>query len=355
MRKPIRFGILSFAHYHANFWAAAIRECDGALLAGIWDDNRLRGAEAAQKYGAAYFNDLQALLRECDAVGITSETAQHAPLVEAAAAAGVHVLLEKPMARNLDEARRIAAAVRRSGIHFMQNFPKRFDPINHELAALLQRGALGQITMARIRHGNSHLLQMGQEANDAWYAQPEHAGGGALLDEGVHAADLLVWLLGLPREAVAFTADAALGLPLEDTAIALYRYDAGPLAEIASSSAFVAAGESVQFYGTGGSALLSGVDLASRDLSEAPYLKYIAHDGESTQWRHSDATPFFKSGKQGFHKQGPLHFLRCLRGEEEPIIPLDEAWKSLAMVEAAYEAAKTGKVVEVVQRLEIGD
>ena len=101
MRKPIRFGILSFAHYHANFWAAAIRESDEALLAGVWDDNRLRGGQAAQKYGASYFNDLQALLRECDAVGITSETAQHAPLVEAAAAAGVHVLLEKPMALSL--------------------------------------------------------------------------------------------------------------------------------------------------------------------------------------------------------------------------------------------------------------
>lgn len=356
LSKPIRFGILSFAHYHANFWAAAINESSDALLVGIWDDNLLRGGEAAQKYDATYYRDLQALLRQCDAVGITAETVQHAPLVEAAAAAGVHVLLEKPMARNLDECQRIAAAVTRHGVLFMQNFPKRFDPINHELKALVSAGALGQITMVRVRHGNDHLLQMGAGAAGVWYAQPELSGGGALIDEGVHAADLLLWLLGLPQEATAFTARATLGLPLEDTVIALFRYDSGALAEIASSNAFVAAGESVQLYGSGGSALLAGVDLASRDFSTTPYLRYYsAGSGEPGQWQSSETTPFFKAGKQDFHKQGPLHFLACLRGEAEPIVPLEDAWKSLAMVEAAYEAQRSGRVVQVKQRLEIGD
>lgn len=352
MRKPTRFGILSFAHYHANFWAAAMRESEEALLVGVWDDDRLRGAQAANTYNTTYFNDLDALLRECDAVGITSETARHAPLVEAAAAAGVHVLLEKPMARNLEEARRMVQAVRKSGILFMQNFPKRFDPINDELKKLVDGGKLGTITMARIRHGNDHLLQLGAEAAGMWYAQPEHSGGGALLDEGVHAADLLVWLLGLPQEAVAFTAAGALNLPLEDSAIALFRYANGTIAEIASSNAFVAAGESVQIYGSGGSALLSGVDLASREFSEAPYLKFFTtENGEPAQWQSSATKPTFKFGKQDFHKQGPLHFLACLRGGEAPIIGLDEAWKSLAMIEAAYEAARSGQATPVVQSL----
>jgi predicted dehydrogenase len=352
MTAATRFGILSFAHYHANFWAAAMNESDEAVLAGIWDDDRARGEQAAETYGAPYYDDLDALLAECDAVGITSETSKHAELVEAAAAASVHVLLEKPMATTLEECRRIRDAVRQHDILFMQNFPKRFDPINQELLQLVQSGKLGQITMVRVRHGNSHLLEMGDEAAEAWYAQPALSGGGALIDEGVHAADLLVWLLGLPQEAAAYTAGSALGLPAEDTVLAIYRYQSGVLAEIASSSAFVAAGESVQIYGTGGSVILSGVDLGSRDFSHEPYLKYYSSDGEPGQWQGSDTVPFFKYGKQDFHKQGPLHFLACLRQGKEPVIGIDDAWKSMAMVEAAYRAAESGQSQPVLHSLD---
>ena len=351
MSDPTRFGILSFAHYHANFWAAAMNESEEATLVGIWDDDRQRGEEAAARYGAPFYADLDALLARCDAVGITSETSLHAPLVERAAAAGVHVLLEKPMARTLAECRRIRDAVREHEILFMQNFPKRFDPVNRELVELIESERLGRITMARVRHGNQHLLQMGEAAADAWYARPELSGGGALIDEGVHAADLLYWLLGLPREAVAFTSSAALDLPLEDSVLALYRYDSGALAEIASSNTFVAAEESVELYGTAGTALLSGVDLASRDFADAPYLKlYLG--GEEGRWQTSETVPFFKYGKQDFHKQGPLHFLACIRHGAEPIIGVEEAWKSLAMVEAAYAAARTGQAQPVPDSLD---
>lgn len=352
VNPPVRFGILSFAHYHANFWAAAINESDDAILAGIWDDDAHRGSQAAREYDTAYYEDLSQLLHRCDAVGITSETAQHASLVEAAAREGLHVLLEKPMATNLAECRRIRDAVRAYDILFMQNFPKRFDAVNHELLELLKSGALGQITMARVRHGNAHLLELGDEAAATWYAQPAKSGGGALIDEGVHAADLLLWLLGLPDEAIAFTAGAALGLSQEDTVLALYRYDTGILAEIASSNAFVAAEESVEIYGLSGSAILSGVDLASREFSRSPYLKYFTSDGQPGRWQSSDRTPNFKSGKQDFHKEGPLHFLNCLTQGAEPIIGVEDAWKSLAMVEAAYQAAQSGRATPVVQTLE---
>ena len=74
---PIRVGVLSFAMYHANFWIQAIRESELAALAGIWDDDAKRGAEAARTYDTAFRPSLDELLGECDAVCITSETARH--------------------------------------------------------------------------------------------------------------------------------------------------------------------------------------------------------------------------------------------------------------------------------------
>lgn len=349
MNNPIRFSILSFAHYHGNFWSQAINDSPDAELVGIWDDNVIRGREAADRYDTKFWDDLDVLLAVSDAVGITSETSKHVELVEAAARHGCDILLEKPMARNLEECRRIRDAVQSSGVRFMQNFPKRYDPINEELAELVQSGGLGKIALVRIRHANYHLLELGHTAAEEWFASPEYAGGGALLDEGIHAADLLLWLLGEPEQACAAVSNATLGLPLDDSAIALFRYASGTIAEITSSGTLVAAPESIEIFGTEGSACLTGVDLASRDFAQPPYLRVFKRGDERGVWRGSPTTPNFITGH--FHQNGPLHFLRYLRGEVEPVVSMEEGWKSLAMIEAAYAAARTGQWQPIVHSL----
>lgn len=345
MKEKTRIGMLSFAHYHANFWTQAFLNSPKADFVGVWDDNQARGREAAEKYGVAFFPKLSDLLQECEGVGITAETAYHADLVEEAARAGVNVLLEKPMARNLKECARIVQAVKRSGILVMQNFPKRYDPINHELIRIIDNGELGKIHLVRIRHGNYHLLELGEKASQMWFGKPALAGGGALIDEGVHAADLLLWLLGEPERVFAMTSNQTLGLPLEDTALAIFSFASGVLGEIATSNALVAAEESVEVYGTEGSAIISGVDLASRDLSRAPYLKTFRTGSSRESWQASPIIPRFQQGE--FHYQGPLHFVECLVSGAEPVVPLEDGWKSVAMVEAAYRAAETGRIQEL--------
>ena len=342
----IRFAILSFAHYHANFWAQAINASDDAVLVGIWDDVQARGLRAAEEYATAFYGDIDELLDECDAVGITSETVKHADLVERAAAAGKHILLEKPMATTVAEARRIQVAVERAGIIFMQNFPKRYDPINHEVVGKVRSGDLGKVSMVRVRHGNYHLLNLGEDVHKHWFGDPALSGGGALIDEGIHAVDFLLWLLGPPQTVYATISSATLGLPLEDTALMTLTYASGVVAEIATSNTLVAAEESIEIYGTGGSAILSGVDLASRDFSSAPFLKFHRHGDPREQWDGSETVPYFRQGN--FHQQGPLYFLRCISEGIAPVATLQEGLQSLMIVEAGYEAARTG----IAQRLD---
>jgi predicted dehydrogenase len=335
---PIRFGLLSVAHSHGHFWAAAVRESPQGELVGIWDDDAARGAEAARRHGTRFWPDLDALLGACDAVGITSETVEHARLVEAAARRGRHVLCEKPLAATMADCDRIARVVAETGIVFMQSFPKRLDPVSHELKRMLGAGELGRIVLARVRHGHFHGLDPAFRGQ--WYVDPARSGGGALLDEGVHAADFVRWLFGEPESVTATVSRAALGLPVEDTAVATFRFPDGVLAEVATGIAFVAGDNSVDLYGTEGAAVLSGVDLASRDLTDGPFLRTF-RAGAERRWRPSPIVPRFKAG--GFHHQNPLHFLDALRRGTPPPITLADGRRAVLMILAAYRAAETGR------------
>lgn len=152
-------------------------------------------------------DDLAALLARDDVDAVYVATPNHAHLgpVRAAAEAGTAVLCEKPMARTLAEAEALADAVRVSGVAYGTAFDQRFHPAHVRLRELVEGGALGTVTAVRIRYacwtgpdwtpdGNQH---------DNWRADPERAGGGALIDLAPHGLDLTQTLLGEPITQVA--------------------------------------------------------------------------------------------------------------------------------------------------------
>ena len=336
-----RIGILSFAHYHANFWSEVFAK--RGVLAGIWDDDAARGIEAAARFGVEHFSDLDTLLERCSAVAICSETVGHRTLIERAAARGLAVLCEKPLGVSVDDCHGIARAVKAARIPFMQSFPKRFDPVSQWLRDLVTSGELGTITLVRIRHGHFYGLQ--DDFRSRWYVDPAKSGGGALLDEGVHGADLLAWLFGMPESVTATTSSAALGLDVEDLGIATFRFASGMLAELTSSFTFAAADVSIELYGTRGTVLISGVDLASKDITREGFVRIYrmgAHgDPGERRWETVDLTPRFKLGE--FHHQNALAFVDALERAAEPPITIDDGIRAVKMIMAAYRAAESGQ------------
>jgi myo-inositol 2-dehydrogenase / D-chiro-inositol 1-dehydrogenase len=339
MSKKNRVAILSFAHYHANFWAEAFKASNTTDLVTIWDDDHARGRDAAHRFGVRFEPDLAQALLLCDAVAICAKTIQHPELVESAAAAGKAVLCEKPMAADLAGADRIAAAVAGSGILYMQSFPKRLDPVSHRLRELISNGELGRIHLVRVRHGHGYGLQ--DDFRERWYVDPRLAGGGALLDEGVHGADLLNWLFGLPESVIATTSRATLRLTVEDSGLAVFSYAGGMTAELVASFAFTAADSSIEIYGTQGTALVSGVDLASRDITPAGFLRSYSERGGDKAWRVHDVVPQFKIGQ--FHHQNALTFGLCLATGALPPASVAEGRAALLMILKAYAAAESGQ------------
>jgi predicted dehydrogenase len=334
---PARVGVLSFAHYHATFWSEVFARRD--VLAGIWDSDPARGRDAAQRFGTAFHANLDDLLARCTAVAICSETAAHAALIEVAAARRLAILCEKPLGTSLADCERIATVVHAAGVVFMQSFPKRFDPVSHRLRECVSAGELGRLTLARIRHG--HFYGLHPDFRERWYVDPAQSGGGALLDEGVHGADLLAWLFGLPDSVSAMTSDAALGLGVEDLGIALFHFASGMIAELTSSFTFAAADTSIELYGTQGTVLVSGVDLASRDITHDRFVRIFRTDAAERRWQIEALTPRFKQGE--FHQQNALAFVDCLERGTPPPITLDDGLRAMRMIEAAYIAARTGQ------------
>lgn len=332
-----RIAILSFAHYHANFWTEQFLELPQTPIACIWDHDAARGEAAAARFGLRFEPDLDAAIAAAEAVAICAETRLHLPLTRKAAAAGRAILCEKPSAPSLAEAEAMAEAVRHSGVLFMQSFPKRLDPASQALRRLVEEGTLGRLHTVRIRHGHFYGLDPAFRAG--WHCRPEEAGGGALLDEGIHGADLLCRLFGLPESVVCTTSNGVLGMAVEENATALYAWADGMTAELTASFLFAAGSDSVELYGTRGTALLAGVDLASRDITPGPFLRVWA--GGERVWRAEEVVPRFKLGR--FHHQNAIAFAACLTEGAAPPATIEDGRRAQLLIERAYAAAATGR------------
>ena len=334
----LSIAFLGVAHYHANFWANAFAASPGVTMVGAFDPDPAVADAFAAAHGIPASRDAAALAASAGAVAVCGATADHPEMIAIAAAAGRPILCEKPIGATWEGTRAILRTLCETGVPFMQSFPKRFDPINAELREVLKSGRLGTLTLARVRHGHSHGLS--EDFKKGWYADPARSGGGTLLDEGVHAADFLRFAFGEPESVAATISSATLGLAVEDTAVATFRYADGLIAEVATGWCFAGADNSIEIYGTRGSLVLSGVDLASRDTRESDFLRVYLREAPEAGWAASATTPHFKTGI--FHEHVAFAFVKALQAGGPMPVTMDDGIRAFAMIAAAYEAARTG-------------
>ncbi|HEX2978883.1 MAG TPA: Gfo/Idh/MocA family oxidoreductase [Anaerolineaceae bacterium] len=187
----MRIGMMSFAHLHAEAYIQSLRAIPGVEVIGLADENPEQGRRYAQQYQARYFNSYEELLAEkLDGVVICSENNKHRPLVEMAAAAGVHILSEKPLATNVEDARAIVKACEQAGVILMTAFPMRFSAPLMEVKQRLDAGDLGQVFCFNATNQGEMPAK-----HRAWFVDRTLAGGGAVMDHTVHLADIMRWYL----------------------------------------------------------------------------------------------------------------------------------------------------------------
>jgi phthalate 4,5-cis-dihydrodiol dehydrogenase len=217
-------GILG-AGFFGEKHAQALSHVDGMRLVASCRTRRDEVEAFAARYGGAAYTDPHALLADprVDAVVVATPHATHAGLVEAAAAAGKHVLVEKPMAQTPTECRRILAAVERAGVTLRVGHVTQFSRAYRIAKQLLEAGELGTPVA-----GVATMRKLWQDpGRRAWHLD-RRLGGGVLLTGGVHAIDRLTWLLG----ARATRVSAIVGTrfheqPADDAAVLFVRYEGG--------------------------------------------------------------------------------------------------------------------------------
>ena len=200
-------------------------------VAAVYDVDRERSAALAGECGALAANSWQEVV-EADDIDIAVVATTHdalAEISEAALCAGKHVLCEKPMGRNPEEAQRVVAAAERMGRCLKAGYNHRYHPALAKVQQVCSRGEIGPLMSIRGRYGHGGRPGYDRE----WRADPEKAGGGEMLDQGAHLVDLARWLLGDFEAVTGFVATHFWDLaPLEDNAFGLFRTAAGQVASL---------------------------------------------------------------------------------------------------------------------------
>lgn len=203
-----RLAFLSTAHIHTRSFLQSIADRADAECGAIWDDVAERGRDYAAQFAAPFVEDLDAVLADdrIDGFVICAENTRHLPLLEKVLPLGKPVMCEKPLATTVADARAIAGLTASHGTRLISGYFQPFSGENLAAKQLIASGALGHVTHAHFR--NAHHAAYGRWFDSpalAWFADPELAGGGALMDMGTHAVHLLRHLMGPVTQVWAMT------------------------------------------------------------------------------------------------------------------------------------------------------
>jgi len=311
---------------------------DGAVLAAIADPapGALAVAEAA---GVPCFADHREMLERVRPAGVIVATpnALHVPVALDCLARGIPVLVEKPVADTVEDARRLAEAQAASGVPVLVGHHRRHNPIVQRARALVQEGRLGRLVAV---HAQATFLKPDAYFDVAWRREP---GGGPVLINLIHDIDLLRFLAGEVEAVISATSSAVRGFAVEDTAAAVLRFAGGALGTVLASDAVVSpwcwdfcAGEQPQYPRQAvQSHYLSGTE-GSLSLPDLALWRYA---GERS-W-HAEMT----REQTVVHAADPYtrqlsHFRALIEGDTaEPLCSAEDGLRTLAATRAVLAAA----------------
>lgn len=345
--KKLRVGIIGLGIGRSHI--RGYQSHPGAEVVAIADLDETRLKVSGDEYKiAGRYRDAQEMLakEKLDIVSVCTPNKFHKPLALAALEAGCHVLCEKPMAMNTAEAREMLEAAKRARKRLMINFSYRFLPQSWAIKAQVDAGALGDIYFARtIWHRRRGMPGFG-----GWFGQKDLAGGGPIIDLGVHRLDLALWLMGYPKPVWVMAStyntigsrvakEKGAKFDVEDMGVALIKFANGATLELeASWAAYIAEQELMEtrLLGTLGGAIQRNVGEGYKFESEL----FVEHNGV-----HYDM--------KLHHPPGPdvpnqyHHFIDCIVHDKPHIATGEEGLIVMELLDAIYASAASGRPVPI--------
>lgn len=335
----------------ARFHARALAEVPGAKLVALvsrHEANARTVAEAVENPCAIY-SDLKPALarRDVDVVIVTTPSGAHLEPAVAAAEAGKHVVVEKPLEITLERCDRIIDACDRRRVKLCTIFPSRFGDANQTLKSAVETGRFGRLTLGETTckwwRPQSYYDEGG------WKGTKSLDGGGAMMNQAIHNVDLLTWMLGPVTHIAGFTATLAHDrIEVEDTAVACLRFANGALGVIqAATSVHPGLPKTIAIHGDRGTAVIEQDDVL--------------------QWQFNPETPEDKAVKERFaqktgasggssnpaaishlgHTRQLADFVRAIEAGAEPSVNGREGRKAVEIILGIYRSTEMGRVVEL--------
>ena len=351
MMEKIKSGIIGTGNI-ANSHIGGYLKNPNVELYALCDINENRLKEMGEKYGVTrLFTDKDEMLKlkEIDAVSVCTWNSQHAPCTIAALNAGKHVLCEKPMAMNAEEAKAMKEAAEKNGKLLMIGFVRRYGNDCKILQDFIRNDYMGELYYAKA----TYLRRDGNPGG--WFGDKSRSGGGPLIDLGVHVIDLVRYLSGNPKPVSVYGATfqklfdrkGMIGAPkylsasasendicdVEDLASAMIRFDNGEVLSVEAAFSLNIKDDTgtIELFGTKAGAKLD------------PELELFgSQDGYLSNMTLAAPSALSFSG---LFENEINHYVDCVMGKAECKSPAEDGIEMMKILDAVYESARTGHEV----------
>jgi UDP-N-acetyl-2-amino-2-deoxyglucuronate dehydrogenase len=344
-QAPYRIGLIGcgrISQYHFD----AIEKVEGLQVAAVCDVDESRARAAGQKLGVPWFTSAEKLVqqKDVDLVTVCSWSGLHPEHGILAANAGKHVIVEKPMALSMESAEALVNACDVAGVRLFVVKQNRLNPPIRLLKNAVDLGRFGRIFAANV----TVRWQRPQEYYDAekWRGTWKYDGG-AIMNQASHYVDLVQWLVGPVTSVMAQTATQARRIEAEDSGAAVLRFVNGAIGVIEVNVLTYPRNfeGSLTIIGETGTVRIGGTSV--NRVEHWQFAEY--HDDDKVVESgiiNTNPPSVYGFGHEGYYR----NVLAVLRGEAEPGTDGREGLKSLALILAIYESARTGNRVVIDRR-----
>ena len=335
MSDIIRFGIVGCGAI-SKIHAKAIESIDDSCLLGVYDPNRENADRFSKEYSCRAFETYEDMLycKEIDAVCICTPSGLHASLALEAIKAGKNVVVEKPVAITRAQMASLKTAISQSQVKLAVISQLRFTEAVTKIKNAIEDGTLGQILMvnAEMKYYRSNEYY----ASSGWRGTYVMDGGGALMNQGIHGIDLMLYLAGEAVSVSAVCKTLVRDIEAEDTACIVAEYKNGAIGTVQGATSIEPGYPRViEICGTRGSVALQedtiirwdidGKTLDAKDIQKSDMASFRTPDG-------FDITN---------HKMQIEDFIEAIKEDREPLVNLDEGCRAVEFILAAYESSNT--------------
>jgi UDP-N-acetyl-2-amino-2-deoxyglucuronate dehydrogenase len=342
------FGIVGtgmISHFHAK----AIQAMDGAAVMGCFDGVPDRATAFAKECGCTAFTSLDEMLasKDIDIVNICTPSGAHRDPAVAAANAGKHVVVEKPLEITLERCDQIIDACRSSNVKLCTILPSRFSAANMALKEAIDAGRFGRLTL-----GDTFVKWWRtQEYYDSggWRGTWAMDGGGAYMNQAIHNVDLLYWLMGDVAEVSGFTGTLAHErIEVEDVGVATLKFCNGALGVMeATTAAWPGLLKKTEIHGNQGTAIIEQDSIVrwefAAELPSDDALREQLGSASAVSGGASDPSAISFVG----HQKQLEDFIASINENRSPLVDGAEGRKSVEIIMAIYESSRTGRSVKL--------